>query len=396
GYLRNPSRNTEDKKPEAALYNIAGTAFMDDGLYFNLGDQLIFKKYTNELNDTEYTDDTIVYLFPNAEIVFKTGDFAVFGSFGVYGGGGSLNYDDGTALTYGLFGKYAQSYAALAQANSNTTYAALAQAFSGAMNDHSLSIYSATFGEQIGASYNYDDFASFGAAFRLLQGSQSISITTDNATFQSLNGGDELGYDSSALGFAFVFGGEIKPLEALSVTAQFQTQAKLEYEYTDVTGNFASSLGYEEGSKYRNDLPAVLNLGVAYQLLDNLNLSTSFNYYFDQYTKHTGDGSDLEYDPSFEFMLGADYALTEKLTLSMGGLLNRTGSTSDANNIVNPALNSFAFGCGGMVQAMDNLWFELGAMYSGYFEGTYDMSGYDVKLNKSVPMLSLGVTFKPL
>ena len=28
GYLRNPSRNTETKRPEAVLYNIAGTSFM--------------------------------------------------------------------------------------------------------------------------------------------------------------------------------------------------------------------------------------------------------------------------------------------------------------------------------------------------------------------------------
>lgn len=32
GYLRNPSRNSEAKRPEASYYNIAGTAFMEDGL----------------------------------------------------------------------------------------------------------------------------------------------------------------------------------------------------------------------------------------------------------------------------------------------------------------------------------------------------------------------------
>ena len=39
GYLRNPSRNTEDSRAEAALYNIAGTAFMDEGLFLNAGSQ---------------------------------------------------------------------------------------------------------------------------------------------------------------------------------------------------------------------------------------------------------------------------------------------------------------------------------------------------------------------
>ena len=35
GYLRNPSRNAECERPEAAFYNIAGTAFLNEGLYNN-------------------------------------------------------------------------------------------------------------------------------------------------------------------------------------------------------------------------------------------------------------------------------------------------------------------------------------------------------------------------
>ena len=48
GYIRNPSRNTESERPEAALYNIAGTAFMADGLYLEAGNQFIFKTYSHE------------------------------------------------------------------------------------------------------------------------------------------------------------------------------------------------------------------------------------------------------------------------------------------------------------------------------------------------------------
>lgn len=47
GYLRNPSRNAETKRPEAVFYNIAGTGFLKDGLYFDAGNQFVFKKYTN-------------------------------------------------------------------------------------------------------------------------------------------------------------------------------------------------------------------------------------------------------------------------------------------------------------------------------------------------------------
>lgn len=49
GYLRNPSRNTENERPEAAFYNIAGTGFLKNGLYIEAGNQFVFKEYANEL-----------------------------------------------------------------------------------------------------------------------------------------------------------------------------------------------------------------------------------------------------------------------------------------------------------------------------------------------------------
>lgn len=71
GYLRNPSRATETKRPEAVLYNIGGTSFMEDGLAFTIGNQFIFKEYTNKLNSTEYKENKTVLFFPDVEAVYK-------------------------------------------------------------------------------------------------------------------------------------------------------------------------------------------------------------------------------------------------------------------------------------------------------------------------------------
>ncbi|MCR5762373.1 MAG: hypothetical protein K6G00_03195, partial [Treponema sp.] len=106
GYLRNPSRNAEFQRPEAAFYNIAGTAFMDDGLWIEIGNQFVLKEYTHELDDdslkstfntynidTSSSDTTSVWLYPDVDLVFHKKDFAGFFNFGVYAGGGSLNFD---------------------------------------------------------------------------------------------------------------------------------------------------------------------------------------------------------------------------------------------------------------------------------------------------------------
>ena len=68
GYMRNPSRNTETLRPEAVFYNIGGTAFMNDGLYFELGNQFVLKNYADKLDGQKFEDDENVYFYPNAEV----------------------------------------------------------------------------------------------------------------------------------------------------------------------------------------------------------------------------------------------------------------------------------------------------------------------------------------
>ena len=51
GYLRNPSRNTEDSRPEAALYNLAGTGFLKQKFSAEVGNQFVFKEYSHKASD---------------------------------------------------------------------------------------------------------------------------------------------------------------------------------------------------------------------------------------------------------------------------------------------------------------------------------------------------------
>lgn len=152
GYERNPSRNTECKRPEAVFYNIGGISFMDDGLYVEAGDQLVFKNYANKLDfplfnalgiNKSYEDNRLVYLYPNAEVVYKKGDSAVFFGFGVFGGGGNLEYNDGTAAT-GL------AFAGKAMKSGLNTNAG--KLFANIAKNHSLDVYSVQLGEIIGLS----------------------------------------------------------------------------------------------------------------------------------------------------------------------------------------------------------------------------------------------------
>ena len=90
GYARFPAKATECKKPDAMFYNPAGTAFLKDGLYVGVGNQFLYKKYTNKFNGESYSSDVPTYLYPDLTLVWKKNLTALFAGFTVAAGGGQL------------------------------------------------------------------------------------------------------------------------------------------------------------------------------------------------------------------------------------------------------------------------------------------------------------------
>jgi len=359
GYIRNPSRNTESERPEAALYNIAGTAFMADGLYLEAGNQFIFKTYSHEVAGTEYKDEKPVFLFPNAEIVYKHGKLGFFGTFQVAAGGGSLEYKDGSAV--------------LATLNP-----ALATA-------KPLNIYSVTFGQNLGVSYAFNEKVSLSGAVRLLESEQSMEITSAMG---------KIGYEASGFGVGGIFGVNWRPVENLDLAFQYKTVTKMECEIDSTKGPAAviATFGIVDGKKYDADLSPEFNFGAGYKI-DNLYLSSSFNYYFNGQAdmgSAIGDGSNSDYDDSWEIYGGADYKINEKFLVSGGIGYSKQGFNDKYNNVFSPVLDCVSFGLGGEITPVKALTVAFGGMYAKYLEE--EIKTYT--LNKSIIMVGLSATYK--
>ena len=383
GYLRNPSRNAETKRPEAVFYNIAGTGFLEDGLYFDAGNQFVFKKYTNSFpkgaiplypNGKDFSDKTAVWLYPNADIVYKHGPFAVFGNFGIYAGGGKLSYKDGTTATA----------------------AALATHFPSSARNHSVELSSMTYGEQVGFTYCLKNFISFSGALRLLQATQSMELKSDDATFVGVNQGNKISYDASAFGVGGVFGINVRPFPALTLSTQFQLHSDMKYEVKNAKGMLSSNLGIVDGETFHTDLPAALNMGAGYQVLKPLYVSASFNYYFNSFAQLNSVLDTSDYSDSWELAAGADYDINDKVTASLGLSYGNRGIKKTVNNTFNPVLDSFVIGTGVEYRPIDNLTLTLGLMYIQYFKQDYYIGGgaVETKLNKQVFMTSIGAAYR--
>lgn len=475
GYLRNPSRNTENERPEAAFYNIAGTGFMADGLYIEAGNQFVFKEYANELktddkfaNQEKYSvpdyysnDETTVLFYPNFDVVYKKNRWSMFLTFGVYAGGGALSYSEGTSATslmflngasqqgeeatkYGLaasmiqtatnsfdnavktnFGGSEETALAWIKANpDNETAKSLAQAYAVKTNygsklseyaakkdnyekaanaslkmaqNHSLDVTSLTLGGQIGAAYLVTDWLSLSAAYRYTYGTQEMILKCNDPTFNSINGGNKISYDAKGFGQSCVFGIHAKPpvISGLDLSVQYQTLSRIEYNVSNVKGDIAKYYGITDDSNFRTDLPAVLNLGVGYKIFEPLYISTSFNYYFNDFASQDNILGETDYDNSWEIAFGADYKICKFLGASAGIAYSNQGITNTSNSTFNPVLDSLTVGGGVEVTAVKNLTITTSAVYVKYFDADYYLSGNKTELSKNLWMLSLGITYKP-
>lgn len=417
GYLRNPSRNVEAARPEASFYNIAGTGFMENGLHIEVGNQFIIKEYANTLatdkvaayglkDGTKYNDETFVWLYPNIDIVYKMDKWAFFGNFGIYAGGGKLEYSEGTSVTALAFldkaKAYGTTYAALVKAGKGTSENAIAanaayNALLSAVSNHSLTINSITYGEQIGVAYNLFDLVSLSAAIRFLQGDQKLTL--ESSAFSTLlNGGTEVGCKSFAFGVSPVFGAHVRLFEKLDIAAQLQVKTVMKYKVNDVTGKTIAAQigdnGITEDTTFHSDLPTALNLGLGYRVIDPLYVSTSFNYYFNKSADCDTVIGTNSYDDSFEIAAGADYTINDFVLVSAGLAYGKQGTKSSANNVFNPILDSFQIGFGAEIKPIKILTITAGGTWVKYFDTTYTKSGYDIDLSKKLFMFSLGATLK--
>ena len=423
GYLRNPSRNTEAKRPEASYYNVAGTAYMENGLYVEAGNQFVFKEYGNELNtgdkfaanglsDYYSNDETTVWLYPDADFVYKHNSFAVFGNFGVYAGGGSLTFSEGTSATSLLFANAASSYmtqsaAAYAASQSATdattkaTYQAAAETASTAASylmktaqqgGHTLSVTSITYGGQLGVAYLFLDNLSFAAGLRYVHGTQDMKIKSGYFT-QLGNGSDTISYKANGYTVSGVFGIHYRPIEVVDLAVQYQSKSSVKYKVKDVHGALADDFDIYSGKTFHTDLPAALNLGAGWQVLEPLYVSASFNYYFNTFADQNSILGETDYDNSWEVALGADWKICKWLSYSLGFQYGKQGTTDDSNSSFNPVLDSFCVGTGVEFYPVEQLTVTLSGLFARYFDTDYYLSGNKTTLSKKVTNLSIGLTY---
>ena len=389
-YIRSLSRNAATEGADASIYNPAGTVRFKDGLHLSLNNQTLAKFNEQKLANPSisYKQDLVSPLYPTAFAVYKKANWSAFGAFSFPGGGGELEYKEGSATVF------------LLQSNLH--------AFNPSRNADAY-LRSVYMGGTVGGAYAPKEWISLSLAARALYARTDINVDA-GVKLAPLNTTKAVDHMEEARGYTAILGVDVFPRPDLILAVRFEGPTPLEWEVQrstlnleevikDANARAAFTAGLRQslrapGEKFQRDLPAVLNLGAAYTGLPSLRTDFSFNYYFQ--TLADWGGKENLHDDGWEAALAFEYQTPIPLSLSAGGMYTVSGANSTSYQVENPALDSYTIGLGGRYDVADR--FAVSAGWAGNFtfsdETTIALPPTTVELTKSVLVYSIGIEYR--
>jgi long-subunit fatty acid transport protein len=225
-------------------------------------------------------------------------------------------------------------------------------------------------------------------------------------------------------GIAPIISVNFTPSENLNIAVKYEFATKLELTNKtkqdllvayDATG--APITMFPNGAKTRNDMPAMISVGLNYKLSSGFKLSLGTYYFFDKSANygHTYDNDQISATPSVAIsnkdiitkngMLvsgGLEYTISEKLLLSCGYQYGNKGVNKLYQSDLSYGLATHTFGIGGAYSFSDKIQLTLGLGYTRYLGDSriinhvMNTSVYQAieSYGKSTKMIGLGLDFK--
>jgi long-chain fatty acid transport protein len=221
----------------------------------------------------------------------------------------------------------------------------------------------------------------------------SVTIATADAIFNgasdkytgmaTLLGDQEADVEQTGSGYTPFVSVNISPVENLNIGVKYEMATKLELEnkttkdfITGFTAEGAPVTMFPNGEKIRNDMPAMLTVGVDYGVTDKLNLTASGNYYFDKASDygHKIGGVYVTNDEIFdnnylELAGGLQYRINDMFLVSGGYLYSKTGVNEKYQSDLTYSLPSSTIGAGGAISPFEKLQINFGVGYTMYQTG---------------------------
>ena len=161
---------------------------------------------------------------------------------------------------------------------------------------------------------------------------------------------------------------DTKTLDATIKNTDPQTAAQVPY----ITGATALAqfgdkvAAYEDGAKTRYDMPALLSIAVGYEFTDKLRATVEYHNFDDKHAKRADDRQKELTHGTHEYLLGVEYDINDKFTVSCGGQRTDYGLDDDYQQNTSFACDSWSVGLGGAWNITEKI-----RLNAGYFITIY-------------------------
>lgn len=374
-YLRNMARGTS-LSSDAVYYNPAGTAFMEDGFHIGLNYAMASqKRWTDSSYDlfalgvanqgnTEksFVGNAFAPIVPTLHFVWKKKRWAVNFAAGIMGGGGTIKYNNGLSSLESIPATYAG--ALLQQTQTPMPYA-----FDSGLKATSMCYYA-----QIGLAFRITDWLSISAQVRGYFYNAKYNGYMHDITFGGVPASmlpiglpDNIDLDFSRKGNG------ISPVFAIAVNKSgWQVNLKYELKASIKMKNKPAGdvvlLGnplFLDGS--HEDFPGLLTVAASKEW-KVVKLSAEYHHYFDK--KADNSITHALKGESNEYILGADFKLTDRWIISTGVQRAQHNLDVERYNDMNFEISSTSWGFGVQFKASKLVTLDAGAMFSFYDKAT--------------------------
>ena len=404
-FLRNPARDAAIGL-DGVYSNPAGVVFMPEG--FHLGINWQYAHQTRTITSTNpvfqmgrknnANSPTKIFegvanapIIPSIQIAYNMEHWSLQANLSVPGGGGACEFEDGLGSFESVVGNIAAMLAPLgAQGYDMDGYMKGRQYYYGVQIGAAckvipnLSLYGglrmiygdATYKAKISnievkTAQGYIDFGSY------LQAVTAAGYGEQVAPLQKYAEGVNLLCNQDGIGFAPIVGVDYKTGRFnFAAKYEFRTQIRMKNESTVNEASEIEAVNkFRDGEKVNEDMPALLTVGVQYSPIDAVRINAGWHHYFDKDASWYNHSQDLLSHNTNEFLLGAEWDTTEKLTFSAGGQLTRYGMTDEYISDMSFVVNSYSIGFGFSYQLSKRV--AVKAAYFQTYYGDYDRTNAD-------------------
>jgi len=377
-FLRNPARDAAIGL-DGVYSNPAGVVFMPEGLHIGFHWQYAHQSRTiisenpvfalgKKNSGPEKTFEGVANapFIPSIQVAYNMEHWSLQANLSVPGGGGACEFSEGLGSFESKVGEIAQMLGA---------FGVTGYDMKGYMEGRQY-----YYGIQIGAACKVIPNLSLYGGLRMLYGSATYKAKISNMMVNTANGyvdfgsylqnitpiAQQMGYgeaiaplqkysdgvnllcNQTGIGFAPIIGVDYK-LGRFNFAAkyEFRTQMRMKNESTVNDASEIEAVNkFRDGEKVNEDAPALLAIGAQWSPIDQVRINVGYHHFFDKDAEWYNHSQEKLRHGTNEFLFGAEWDTTDRLTFSAGGQVTRYGLTDDYMNDMSFVVNSYSIGFG--------------------------------------------------